>query len=40
MAGLYRGTAGLYGWTGTVLRVDLSRGEINKEPLNQEWAHS
>ena len=32
--------AGLCGWTGTVLRVDLSSGEITKEPLNEEWARS
>jgi aldehyde:ferredoxin oxidoreductase len=28
----------MYGWTGTVLRVDLTRGVITKEPLNPEWA--
>lgn len=27
-----------YGWTGTILRVDLNKGEIKKEPLNKEWA--
>jgi aldehyde:ferredoxin oxidoreductase len=26
------------GWTGTVLRVDLSRGSIKKEPLRSDWA--
>ncbi|MGI9591595.1 MAG: aldehyde ferredoxin oxidoreductase N-terminal domain-containing protein, partial [Myxococcota bacterium] len=26
------------GWTGTVLRVNLTRGEITKEPLREEWA--
>ncbi len=30
----------LCGWTGTVLRVDLTRHEITKEPLNLEWARS
>ena len=28
----------LGGWTGTVLRVDLTRGEIAKEPLREDWA--
>ncbi|MFP4267881.1 MAG: aldehyde ferredoxin oxidoreductase family protein [Spirochaetaceae bacterium] len=27
-----------YGWTGTILRVDLDKGEIKKEALNKEWA--
>ncbi len=27
-----------YGWTGTILRVNLDRGEVSKEPLNKEWA--
>ncbi len=27
-----------YGWTGTVLRVNLDKGEVTKEPLNKEWA--
>lgn len=26
------------GWTGTVLRINLTAGEISKEPLNEEWA--
>jgi aldehyde:ferredoxin oxidoreductase len=26
------------GWTGTVLRVDLTRGRIKKEPLREDWA--
>ncbi|MFQ5881838.1 MAG: aldehyde ferredoxin oxidoreductase family protein [Candidatus Methylomirabilales bacterium] len=29
----------MYGWTGTVLRVDLTHGSIKKEPLNPQWAH-
>ncbi|MFQ5992927.1 MAG: aldehyde ferredoxin oxidoreductase N-terminal domain-containing protein, partial [Nitrospiraceae bacterium] len=28
----------MYGWSGTLLRVDLTRGTIAKEPLNREWA--
>lgn len=28
-----------YGFTGTILRVNLKTGSIVKEPLNQEWAH-
>jgi aldehyde:ferredoxin oxidoreductase len=28
----------MYGWSGTILRVDLTRGKITKEPLNHEWA--
>jgi aldehyde:ferredoxin oxidoreductase len=28
-----------YGWTGTVLRVDLDTGTVEKEALNKEWAH-
>jgi aldehyde:ferredoxin oxidoreductase len=28
----------LGGWTGTVLRVDLTSGKIGKEPLNEQWA--
>ena len=28
----------LGGWTGTVLRVDLTAGRIVKEPLNEQWA--
>ena len=31
---------GLCGWTGKLLRVDLTSGRITKEPLNQDWAHS
>ncbi len=27
------------GWTGTILRVDLSRGKVVKEPLSEELAH-
>lgn len=26
------------GWTGTLLRVDLTRGKIDKEQVNTEWA--
>src|SRR3990172_9377427 len=26
------------GWTGTVLRVNLSNGSVKKEPLNERWA--
>jgi aldehyde:ferredoxin oxidoreductase len=26
-----------YGWAGRILRVDLTRGEITKEPFPQEW---
>lgn len=28
----------MYGWSGQVLRVDLSRGSIAKEPLRADWA--
>jgi aldehyde:ferredoxin oxidoreductase len=28
----------LGGWTGTILRVDLTSGRITKEPLNEAWA--
>jgi aldehyde:ferredoxin oxidoreductase len=28
----------LRGWTGTVLRVDLTRGEIRREALDPDWA--
>ena len=28
-----------YGWSGRLLRVDLSTGTIVKEDLNEEWAH-
>jgi aldehyde:ferredoxin oxidoreductase len=28
----------MYGWSGTILRVDLTRGVITKELLNPEWA--
>ena len=28
----------MHGWTGTVLRVNLTTGSITKEPLNAEWA--
>ncbi|MGI9407132.1 MAG: aldehyde ferredoxin oxidoreductase family protein [Hyphomicrobiaceae bacterium] len=27
------------GWQGTVLRVDLTAGEVHKDPLNMEWAN-
>lgn len=27
-----------HGWTGTVLRIDLTERTITKEPLNEEWA--
>ncbi len=26
------------GWQGTVLRIDLTKGEVHKDPLNMEWA--
>jgi len=26
------------GWIGTVLRINLTTGQITKEPLNMEWA--
>jgi aldehyde:ferredoxin oxidoreductase len=26
------------GWTGTILRINLTRGSIKKEPLRQDWA--
>jgi len=29
-----------YGWTGTVLRVDLSTGKITKEPLSEDLAYN
>ena len=28
------------GWTGTILRVDLSTGKITKEPLSEELAYN
>ncbi|MFQ5846283.1 MAG: aldehyde ferredoxin oxidoreductase family protein [Candidatus Methylomirabilales bacterium] len=28
----------MYGWSGTILRVDLTHGIITKEPLNRQWA--
>ncbi len=28
----------MYGWTGTFLRIDLTRGTIMRESLNREWA--
>ena len=28
----------IYGWTGTVLRVNLTTRQISKEPLREEWA--
>ena len=27
------------GWMGTILRIDLSRSKVTKEPLSQELAH-
>src|SRR5439155_11700313 len=27
-----------YGWTGQLLRIDLTKGSTTKEPLNLEWA--
>ena len=27
-----------YGWAGHILRVDLTRGSVTKEPLNRDWA--
>lgn len=29
----------MYGWTGTILRVNMTNGEVSTEPLNQELAH-
>ena len=31
-------TNGHGGWTGTILRVNLTSGKISREPLNLEWA--
>ena len=28
----------LHGWTGTLLRVDLARGRVRREPLDPGWA--
>ena len=28
----------LCGWTGTILRVNLTRGDVAKEDINEEWA--
>lgn len=28
----------MYGWTGTIVRIDLSTGKIRKEKLNRKWA--
>ena len=28
----------MYGWTGTVLRVNLTTGKVTKEPLREDWA--
>lgn len=28
------------GWQGTVLRIDLTKGEVHKDPLNMDWALS
>lgn len=30
----------MYGWMGTILRVDLSSGKIGREPLSEELAHN
>jgi len=30
----------MYGWAGTILRVDLSSGKIEKEPLSEELRHN
>ncbi|MBF8286763.1 MAG: Aldehyde ferredoxin oxidoreductase, partial [Dehalococcoidia bacterium] len=27
-----------YGWSGQLLRVNLSEGSVSTEPLNMEWA--
>ena len=27
-----------YGWTGQLLRIDLTKGAVTKEPLNMTWA--
>ncbi|TMF07255.1 MAG: hypothetical protein E6I38_09285, partial [Chloroflexi bacterium] len=27
-----------YGWTGQLLRIDLTKGSTTREPLNPEWA--
>lgn len=29
----------MHGWTGTVLRINLTTRQITKEPLREEWAH-
>ena len=29
----------MYGWHGTILRVNLTNGKITKEPLSKELAH-
>lgn len=29
----------MYGWTGTILRVNLTKGTISKEPLNEKYAY-
>ena len=29
----------MYGWTGTVLRINLTTRQVTKEPLNEAWAH-
>jgi aldehyde:ferredoxin oxidoreductase len=29
----------MYGWQGTILRVNLTSGKITKEPLNEDLAH-
>jgi aldehyde:ferredoxin oxidoreductase len=30
----------MYGWIGTILRVDLTSGKIEKEPLSKELMHN
>jgi len=30
----------MYGWTGTVLRINLTTRQVTKEPLQEEWAHN
>lgn len=34
----YKRLATVYGWAGTILNVDLTRGKIEKEPIYQEFA--
>jgi aldehyde:ferredoxin oxidoreductase len=28
----------MYGWTGVVLRVNLTTRQVSKEPLREDWA--